>query len=477
MPTSSSFPSQLDRRDLNRELLLGTLASYTYVLNDAPYLRSLPRHIDDAERDFGLDIYERMSHDPALAAALAAITVLVVRDGYRLLCPVSPPSAYNPDPEQEARYERAEAIRRDVAAMLDRLQQPLIEIIEELLDCLAFGHAIAEQTYEQRSGLLALRTLRVRPRTAYAFVVDQFMNVLGVVPRPELGIGVPVDPSQIVPREKFVLLTWGSRYGDPRGRSLLRPAYNAWWLKQQTWPHYLKFLLQFGTPSVAGKLPEGATDVELFDTATGEPRRDANGNPVVVSAADALLEKLIAWSNGTAIALDHGTELQLIESRGDGEAYVNAIDLYDRQMTRAVLIAIRATMEAEHGSRADSETAQDMVSAFAQLVRRRVEVALYRDCIMPLVRYNWGDDAADELCPYITLSDVAPEDVVAVGNMIANLARQPGLIHPSQYPGIDQKLGLPERDFASQMAEMDAANQRAQEIAHNAFGVGVLPGD
>ncbi len=98
-------------------------------------------------------------------------------------------------------------------------------------------------------------------------------------------------------------------------------------------------------------------------------------------------------------------------------------------------------------------------------------------CIVPLVRYNWGDDAAAELCPYITLSDVAPEDVVAVGNMIANLARQPGLIHPSQYPGIDQKLGLPERDFASQMAEMNAANQRAQEIAHNAFGVGVLPGD
>jgi hypothetical protein len=197
-----------------------------------------------------------------------------------------------------------------------------------------------------------------------------------------------------------------------------------------------------------------------------------------MSAADALLQKLIAWTNGTAIALEHGTELQLIESKGDGEAYIKAIDLYDRQMTQAVLIAIRATMEAQHGSKADSETAQDLLGAFAQLLKRKIEAAIYRDCLLPLVRYNWGEEAAGELCPFLSLSDVAREDVVDIGNMIANLARaKEGMIDDSQLPGIDSKLGLPERDFAAQMAARTEQRQREREIDHNAFGVGVMPAE
>lgn len=445
--------------DLNTELLLGTMAHNAFLTFMGRYFRGLPQYIDDAQRDFGLDIYERMMKDPAVVSSIGALRTLTLSQGPRFLSRVQAPSPTKPDPEQQAEYDRAEELRQFVEAMMDHLQEPLEEVLEQMLDFLPYGHTVAEETYEERGGRLVLKTLRPKPRSAFAFVVDEYMNLIGLVgakrgsPMLSSSMASTVSPDDVIPREKFFIISNGATYGDPRGSSVLRPAYNSWYLKQQAWPMYLKFLAQFGTPSICGTLPPDAGDVEVVD-AQGQVTLDDDGNPVAMSAAEAMLAKLVAFANGTAVVLEHGSDLNILEPKGDGEAYVKAFDLFDRQITRAVLVATRATMEAEHGSKADSSTAQDILSEITQGIRRKVEVAFFRDVLQPIIRYNFGDEAADGLlCPYMSLSDVAREDVVAVGNMIANLARSE-MLHPSQYPGLDVKLGLPERDFEAQMAEM-----------------------
>jgi len=466
MPESTN--SIVAKKDMSKEFLLGALASNTFLAFMGDYLSSLPRYIDDAERDFGLDIYERMLRDPVLGSSIRSLKVAVLSKGPRFLARVKAPSKWSKDPEKLTKYEKAEEIRLFIERMCDRLQEPLENILFEMLDCLVYGHAVAEETYEVRGGQLILKTLRVKPRENYSFVVDRYMNLEGLVgtsiyqPAMQLGSLSNVSKEDVIPREKFFILTWDGHSGDPRGSSLLRGAYNAWYLKQQTWPQYLKFLVQFGTPSIAAFLPEESGDVEVIDS-EGNVKTDSEGNPVVLSAEEAMLEKLIAFANGTAIVLPHGSEIELIQSQGDGGAYVKAFDLYDRQMTRAILIAARATMEAEHGSKADSSTAQDILADFTQYIQRQVEAAFMRDVIMPVVRYNFGDDAADGvLCPYMALSEVAREDVIGYGNMIANLARSE-MIHTSQLPGIDAALNLPERDFDAQVAEMEAERELARD--------------
>lgn len=473
--TSQTKNSIRKQVDITREMLLGILANHTLLAAISAMVKALPAYIDDAERDFGLDIYDRMLKDPALSSSLLAIKVLVLSEGPRFLNRVQAPSMHKPDPGQEKKYQQGEEMRLFIERMCDGLQAPLEDILEEMLDFMPYGHKVAEKVYGAEGGKLVLKKLRVKPRGAYSFVVNQYVDFLGLV-----GAGAgrstlvasDVKEEDIIPREKFFVLSYASRGGDPRGTSILRPAYNSWYLKQQTWPQYLKFLSQFGTPSIAGFLPPNSGEVELVDS-QGNVLTDDEGCAVTKSAAEIMLQQLVNFQNGTAIVLDHDTKLDLIQSDGDGGAYIKAFDLYDRQMVRAVLIAVRATMEAEHGSKADSGTAQDIVSEFAQFIQRRVEVAFYRDVILPTIRYNFGDEAAEEMSPFMSLSDVAREDVVAMGNMIANLARA-DMIHPSQYPGIDAKLNLPERDYEAQTEEMQADRESARE--RDQMLKGLLPG-
>jgi hypothetical protein len=417
----------------------------------------MPLSIDDVERDFRLDIYDRMLRDPAIAGAIKALKTGVLSEGLRFVNRCQMPSPFKPDPEQQAKYDKAEEIRQFIERNFDRLQQPIEDILNEMLDYLAYGHKLAEKVYTlDEGGLVALKTLRVKPRNAYAFALSGTMDFLGVVAAKPgmgsaLGIGQEVKPDEIIDRRKLFVLTHDSQGGDPRGQSALRPAYNAWFLKQQTWPAYLKWLIQFGTPSVKGTLPPGVTAI------------DGNGEEGALTAAEAMAEKLVAFSNGTAIVVENGASVDLIESKGDGAGFQNAIDLFDRQMKEAVIIAVRATAEAEHGSKADSQTAQDVLGQAVQGIRRRVEMGFYRDVCQPLVEMNWGPDAAQELCPFLSLSDLDPGDVVERGMMIARL-KEVGLLHPSQDAGIDEILHIPPRDYEAQQAELDSQDATNAEV-------------
>jgi hypothetical protein len=459
---------------LDKELVLGTLVGNAYLSFVGKYIANLPQYIDDAERDFGTDIYERMLRDPALSSSVTALKQSIMAEGPRFHTPIQPPSPTRPDPDQQAKYDKGQEICAFIERMFDRLQSPLDDILYEMLDFLSFGHTVAEEVYAVEDNALVLKTLRIKPRQAYAFVVDKFFNHLGFTAAKEGASGLSpllgvISETDVIPREKFFCLTYAPKCSDPRGTSILRPAYNAWYLKQQTWPQYLKFLAQFGTPSIALKLPPDAEDVELYD-GNGVPVTDSDGRQVVLTPEEAYLQKVIAFTNGTAIVLPNGADLDLIQSTGDGEAYVKAISLYNQEMVKSVLNSTRATMEAEFGSRADSNTGKDIFDTVAQWLKRKVEAGFYRDVIRPLVVYNYGEEIADEFCPFMTLTQVAREDVAKVGAAIAQLASA-GLIDVSQYQGIWAMLSLPEGDIQSMIEEATAKKERAAEIQRNGFGV------
>jgi hypothetical protein len=457
--------------NLRVEMLLGALAQNQFLSFLGDYLKSLPAWIDDAERDFGTDIYERMLHDAAVGGSIKQIKIGVLANGPRIMSRINKPRATATDPEAQSRYDKAKEIKGFVEANLDRLQQPFEDILEEMLDALPFGHKLAEQTYEERAGRLWLKSLKVRPRKSYAFVVDKWMNLHGLLAATEFtGVAstlAQVPPESVRPREKFWIFSWASKGCDPRGTSAIRDAYNCWYLKQQCWPMYLKFLAQFGTPSIWGTTPENAGVYELADS-MGNVQLDTTGAPLQMTAEESLLAELLKFANGTAIALPYGSELNIVEPKSNGEAYTNAVNLFDRQITRTILVAIRSVMESEHGSRADSQTAQDIVGALFAFVRRKLETSCNRQVIMPLVRYNYGDEAAEsDLCPYLSLSDIDSQDVAEYGSMVADLARE-DLIEDEQLPDIYDKLGLPEIDLEARMArkaeEREAERERRTEF-------------
>jgi hypothetical protein len=408
----------------------------------ASYLRALPFYVDDVTRDFGDDLYERMLLDGKVASCIHTLKMGVLAQGVSLV-----PAATRGDPAHSRAIELCDFCKRNLDNMID----PLDTVLYDLLDCAAFGNRVAEQIYALEGGQLVLKTLKPKPRRSVAFVVDVYTNVvgmLGLVPgqgAPILVDGMIGSPDQIpnlLPRAKFAVATFRRKDGDPRGQSILRPAYNAWNIKSQLWGQYLKYLTQFASPSVVGVTPEQAEESPQLDS-NGNVVLDDNGNPVLVSPEQLLLTALLQFQNGTAAAFPHGTSVQPFQMQGDGQAFLRAFELLNREIEQAVTGQALATSEGEHQSRAASEVHQDILGLLIAHGKTTIAEMLRTDVLRPLVRYNFGPDA-ETLAPAVSLSETESHDFAQNATAVGALY-QAGYLSPSQLVETDAMLGLPIR--------------------------------
>lgn len=454
----------------------------------ARYIRSLPHWIDDTTRDFGDDLYERMLMDPQAGSAIRLLKEETLANGVRL----EPATQYEqaewaldePDitvdlpfrdragrfrpttPEEEDQEaqnkklkdeaELAEEIADFCEDNLLNLDRPFVEVLYEMLDAVALGNKVAEQVYKvekDSEGVprLHLKALKVKPRRSVAFVVDAFMNVIGVLglipgqAYPVLSGGIVaagMDPSQVpnlLPREKFAIFTWGSHGGDPRGTSLLRPVYNPWWLKMQIWGEYAKYLVKFAGPSLIGYTAPGSQPV---------PPTDSLGNAIpgmpLIMPEQAMLNALLNFTNGTAVVFPSGARVEPVNMQGDGSAYRNAIALFDQQITKGILCQTLATEEGRNMARAAAETHQDVLDIVVLHIKALLAAMIYKDILFPLVKYNWGEDVARRLTPRVHLAQIERHNWASNAAAVAALTTS-RYLDPSQYPEMDARLGLPRR--------------------------------
>jgi hypothetical protein len=92
---------------------------------------------------------------------------------------------------------------------------------------------VAELVYEVKPGptgrdLLQLVAIKPKPPRATAFVVDAYLNVLGLLGArpgmvaPSTRGGDRPNSDRDPAREKFAIFTFRPKHGDPRGTSILR---------------------------------------------------------------------------------------------------------------------------------------------------------------------------------------------------------------------------------------------------------------
>lgn len=431
--------------------------------------RVLPWSIDDVTDDFGDDLYERMLLDAQVSSVLGTLRTGVLEDGVTLTSAIAD--------EDNPQYQQAADLVTFCERVLDDLDgvASIDDVLEDMLLALALGNRVAEQTYAVDSTYsgqqqLVPRSLKVKPRTSTAFVIDSYRNVvglLGLIP----GVGYPVqqgtfviDPGaqpNILPREKFFILTNRPQNNDPRGTSLLRAAYDPWNQNMQLAGEYLKYLSQFASPTLIGITPENAITEPTTD-GLGNPTLDQFGTPIIVTPEQALLNSLIAVRNGTALVAPFGTQITPLEMSGAGEAFIAAFDRNDRRITKAILFQTLATEEAEHGTRAQSQTHQDTLDTVKRQRKKALERALRRDVLRQLVRYNFGDDAIN-LTPLVSLGVAEAPDTAGLLTAASSAGYS---LEPEQFPEIDEMIGVPVRppeatERAVQTAELGIAGQEA----------------
>jgi hypothetical protein len=484
------------------------------------YLRALPHYIDDTTRDFGDDLYERMLLDGQVSSAIRLLKEETLANGVRLepaiqrdqmewlpeepgleeyipardvlgrFSPTQDPSAKDKsDEDSKKEADLSEKITDFCENCLLHLERPLVECLYEMLDALALGNKIAEQVWEVRRDeddvpRLFLKALKVKPRKATAFVMDPYMNlvgILGAIPGqafPVLSGNILSQPGQVpnfLPREKFAIFTWNSQAGDPRGNSILRQVYNPWWLKMQAWGEYAKYLVKFAGPALVGYTAPNAQPV---------PPQDALGNPIpgvpLITPEQAMLNALLNFAQGQAVVFTNGSRVEPLLMQGDGGAYRNAITLFNMEITKGVLCQTLATEAHTVQARAASETHMDVLDIVILHIKALLASMIGRDILYRLVKYNWGEDVARKHTPKVHLAEVERHNWPTTASAVAALVTSQYLDR-SQFPEMDARLGLPKRNPASITAGPVAPTGRGVPMPGGAGGIsppaaGTFPG-
>lgn len=473
------------------------LATQEYVAGTpnyriAAYAEALPWWVDDATRDFGDDLYERMLLDAQVFSCVEVLKLNVLGEGCNLQPavekpqPTPSPAATRPTPPGTQRapdfarkleeYNLACEVKDFCQGSLDNLAfsggQPFESFLYEMLDALALGSRVAEKVYREDTAdpadyprlharnygrCWALDRLKPKPRKTVRYVVNPFMDLVGLVAvipgradtsSTMAGPFYGTDPARLpnfLPRDKFAVFTYNPRDGDPRGRPVLRPAYDPWWNKCQCKPEFLKYLTQFGSPSLYGTTaPDTEGDFaadDLGNTSGVPPFLD----PLYVAPEKKFLQALQRLRNGHVAVGPNGSAVQVINSGGTGAAFLNAFAWYDKQIAKAVLCQLLATEEGEHQARAAAGVHKDVLDIVLRRIRRAVAVLVRHDVLYHLVAYNYGEAVAKKYTPKVTVGSVSDDDWAADAAAVTALVGAAGgqFIKESQYQHFYQMLNIP----------------------------------
>lgn len=195
-----------------------------------------------------------------------------------------------------------------VEEMLRRLPGGVGAVVDGALDALATGYALGELIWDAHDGTLS--RIRWHDPRRFALLADATGAIVAIKP---IGVGLDAAP---IPRERFVLYTYGSRYGSPFGESDLIAAHEPWWRKQTLNRMWLSALDRFGTPPVVATIPTGFGQKMADDLAAQLARLQT--------------ESAITVPSGIGIAFDQ----QRLEP---GAGFLSAVAYQDAQIARAVL--------------------------------------------------------------------------------------------------------------------------------------------
>jgi hypothetical protein len=452
-----------------------------------------PWNFDDLTTDFGDQIYERMTWDATVHAAHVIWKKSILSDGFTLTAApmdpiekwkldrraaldrhkadtekqqkaiegavpdplhVSDPAAPTPAPkipapqpdipEKPKPLTQQQQIALECEQMLARIEPPIMDVLNDMLDAGVHGNRVAELVWEYKAtgtfaGKYVIKAIKVKHRRVVAFVVDRYFNIVGILNvRPgvttpsivgQIFTENPQDKDVILPREKFAILTNEPRNGDPRGTSRLRAAYTPWWGKMQLYPEYLKYLAQYGTPSLVGYTAPGAGMVT--DQATGKS----------YTAQQWMVTTMTTFRGGSAMAFPNGSKVEPLMAGIASRSFQEDFAHFNEEISIAIL-----TMDPNGGGRTGTGQAQSRRDTLAGIIRqdkRGLARMIERDLLTPYVKYNYGNDASESQVPACDFAGVNQPDLAAE---LAAEVQGGYSLSPSMFAGLDRKHGFPQRD-------------------------------
>jgi hypothetical protein len=300
-------------------------------------------------------------------------------------------------------------------------------------DHLQFGHAVFEQVYyppsESPDGLAHLRKLGYRPPRTIAewdIANDGGLRAItqwapGVV-SPGLGTMAVGPIGTRLPISRLVVYVNRKKGSNWRGRSVLRPAYKNWILKDR----FLRIQAQ-----VAERNGMGLPVYEAAGTGSDE----IEAGEEITAAARA--------GDDSGISLPQGAKFSLVGVTGTLPDIMAAVKYHDEQIARSMLAnVLNLGQNRGTGSWALGTTLNDVLALAIKAIAENVRDTADEHIIADLVEINYGPD---EPAPRLVFDEIGSKNdaiVAAIATLVAN-----GVLKPDENleTFLRTTLGIPPR--------------------------------
>lgn len=399
------------------------------VINNDP-LREL-----QGER--GRKVLEEMSlNDPVVGALLFSIDMLMRQAEWRV--------------ESESDSSTDSSAAEFVESCLHDLERPFKEVVSEILSMLVYGWSFHELVFKERRGINGVEPSSFTDgRIGWHKIAGRSQNTLARWNMNDAGDVLamvqqapPLYNEVAIPLNKALLFRTSSRFNNPEGRSILRTAYRAWYIKKN-----IENIQAIGIERDLAGLPvlyvppeylmEGASAeyqalLADFKKMLRNIRRDEQEGIIVPMMYDE----------------DHGKELfklELLSTGGRRQFNVKEIiEYYDARMAMTTMTDFILLGHEIHGSFALADSKTEMLTHALGAWMDVISDQFNRKAIPQLLMLN---GMPFENPPRLTHSDVETVDLGQLGTYIQQLGGANVLTWDAEMENyLRRQAHMPERD-------------------------------
>jgi hypothetical protein len=263
-------------------------------------------------------------------------------------------------------------------------------------------------------GLYILDRVSVKEPLSWSFNLDPFGNVRGIHAHIASAVG-RITTSEMLNREKFVILAWDPIKGNPWGQGILQRAYNDWNFKVQLYPLLWKYAQLFAIPQTVVTASDKAQARQLLDD-QGVEYGDKVPPEVWLFKA---FEKM--KQGGSLVAVPHGTEVKTDSPSGNGAVFQLIFDILNRGITRGIQQMSRSSPGNKRSNGTDAAAEIDMMSLPVNYGKQALASCLTRDLWRVHVVQNFGEEIARKFTPSVSFGMTESENFSRNANAVAKL--------------------------------------------------------
>lgn len=299
------------------------------------------------QRDYTYGVYEEMMEDDQVDVALNIKKELVIGSGWHI------------QSEDDDQKKELEAILQDETA------RPLSEMLQDMIQAYEYGFSVSEKIFKNlNDGRLALKDIKPRHPSTWLLHTDPHGNVERYEQR-GMSTNLDINPDSII---HYVN---NQRHQNPYGRSDLYAAYQAWMTKRHVTRFYAIFL----------ENAAGAKPVAKYD------RRAPQG------VVDDIFNAIKKLQTKTAMVIPKDFEVEFLEAKNSGEAYIKGINLFNMFIGRALFIPDLLGFSGGETGGGSFSLGKEQIGLFYKHIYRRREVIeriVDQHILRPICIYNYG---------------------------------------------------------------------------------------